>query len=882
MPPPDWDRIKQVFTLVASVPLAARDGCLESACGGDQDLRSAVEELLDAHGAASQSFLEPGSIVLAASWLFREGAHVAGRFTVIRRIARGAMGEVYQVFDERLQLPVALKAIRPELLGNSESVERFSREVRVTRGIAHEGLCRVFDLVEHSVPPQSGFPEGTVVPCLTMELLEGETLEEWLQTRRPLPLKDALPLLRQVAEALQVLHDADIVHRDLKPSNVMLVPAAQGMRAVLTDFGLAKPIAESVFETQAAVQGGAPFFMAPELFRGDRPSRASDVYAFGLLIDEMVTTERAFSGETLHGLLLAKLGEGPKPPSARSKDLPKAWDRAIMRCLASDPVERFDSALAIVDALTGKRPLWSAPWMRRLLRRINPMRPYPAAAYGTALAVALTGASLSGPIQEPAGVAVLPFRNLTDTRELGYLATGTAVELSRRLVQVPTVRVYSMADPNVSVPRGVTYAIDGHIQEAAGTLRVTVQLTDASTRTVLWAQRFEGPMAEALQLEDRLAVETARELERRHASASGGFVNRLVNRIAGWVRRGSSAPSSGTTSNAAFDDYMRGRTLFEERTIPSALQAIGYLKRAVVADPNYAPVYATLADLQWVLADLGYAPYSGLIKEAEQYMDRAVALGPNLPDVQLSLAALRQMQWRWDEAETAYKRAIELHPTSARAHRWYGGLLLQFGRFEESLEKHRHALELDPSDFPSQSALGQVFYMSGRPLEAAAHLEQLLARKDLLYAHAQLGQVYAYLIAVEPGQRDAYLQKALARARMIREKDGSIDPQGVQIKQSIYGDLIAALAWSYAGNPLEAAPFFQRLKVGRAEGHVTSAMLARVYLAQGDATHAMDELLEAEVHHERDLYYIRVSPAYRLLRDEPQFRALVDRLGLSR
>jgi tetratricopeptide (TPR) repeat protein len=479
-------------------------------------------------------------------------------------------------------------------------------------------------------------------------------------------------------------------------------------------------------------------------------------------------------------------------------------------------------------------------------------------------------------------VAVLPFRNLTQKQELGYLASGTSVELSRRLVQVPTVRVYSLADANVSMPRGVTYTIDGHIEEGSGTLRVTVQLTDASTRIVLWANRFEGSIGEALQLEDRLAADTARELERRHSSAAGGAFRGLVGSITRWVMRGSTDPSAGTTSNAAFDDYMRGRTLFEERTIPSALQAIEYLQRAVKTDPNYASAYATLADVQWVLADLGYAKHSALIEVAEQYVDRAVALDSDLPDVQLSLAALRQMQWRWAEAETAYKRAIALHPTSARAHRWYGGLLLQFGRFDESLERHRHALELDPSDFPSQSALGQVLYMSGRPLEAVAQLEQLLDRKDLLYAHAQLGQVYAYLIAAAPGQRDAYLQKALARADMIRQRDGSIGPQGVEVKQSIYGDLVAALAWSYAGNPSAAAPFFQRLKDGHAREHVTAAMLARVYSAQGDATRAMDALLEAEAAHERDLYYVGVSPAYRLLRNEPQFRALVDRLGLSR
>ena len=114
--------------------------------------------------ARPQSFLEPGSVVLSAPWLLREGDSVARRFTVVRRIARGAMGEVYQVHDERLRQAVALKAIRPELIGDADAAERFRREVLVTRNIGHPCLCKVFDLVEHQISGRAGVPDGTIVP----------------------------------------------------------------------------------------------------------------------------------------------------------------------------------------------------------------------------------------------------------------------------------------------------------------------------------------------------------------------------------------------------------------------------------------------------------------------------------------------------------------------------------------------------------------------------------------------------------------------------------------------------------------------------------------------------------------------------------------------
>ena len=208
MNPEDWNQIKQVFSAALALPPAERDAYVRGAAVDQPGLSDAVAELLRAHYGASQSFLEPGSVMLSAPWLLRDGDSVARRFTVIRRIARGAMGEVYQASDERLRQAVALKAIRPELIGDADAAERFRREVLVTRNIGHACLCKVFDLVEHQISGRAGVPDGTVVPCLTMQLLEGESLEQWLSGRRPITPAEALPLITQIGDALQTLHDA--------------------------------------------------------------------------------------------------------------------------------------------------------------------------------------------------------------------------------------------------------------------------------------------------------------------------------------------------------------------------------------------------------------------------------------------------------------------------------------------------------------------------------------------------------------------------------------------------------------------------------------------------------------------------------------------------
>ena len=869
MNPEDWNQIKQVFTAALALPVAERDAYVRGAAVDQPGLGDAVAELLRAHYGASQSFLEPGSVMLSAPWLLRDGDSVARRFTVIRRIARGAMGEVYQVQDERLRQAVALKAIRPELIGDADAAERFRREVLVTRNIGHPCLCKVFDLVEHQINGRAGVPDGTIVPCLTMQLLEGESLEQWLSGRRPISPAEALPLITQIGDALQTLHDAGVVHRDLKPSNVMMVTTPDGPRAVLTDFGLARPLKADLFETKARVQGGAPFFMAPELFQAKRPSRASDMYAFGLLIDEMVTTRRAFAADSLQGLLLQKLGDGPEAPSLRSTAMPREWEQTILRCVARDPRDRPASPSAVCASLVGgvggRRRLLAPTLASRVSRRFR---------YATAAATAVVGCAVLVPINASPGnsVFIRPFTNLTGQADLQYLAIGTASELGRRLTRLPNLRVYTGDVPADGLREG-TLTLGGHIQEVDTILRVTVELTDAATKTLLWSNNIDGRKDRALQIEEQLAADAVGALMRldgRARPAPIAWTSVLFWRLFAPPR----LPGPDTASNQAFDAYLRARALFEERKEPSARRALELLQQAVSEDPNYALAYSMMADLQAVLMDARNAPHDKLLAEADRYASQAVGLSPDLADAQLSVGWVRQTQWRWTEAQAAYLRAMALAPRSARANRWYGGLLLQYGRFDESLELYRRSIDIDPYDFPGQSGYGHALFHAGRPRDAATQLEALLAQKDLLAAHTNLGQVYAYLGRAYPAEGEAYLRKALAQSEIIRRQESkSSDDPATPI-----ADMVAALAWSYQSDRSGAAPFVARLEQGLALKRVTPSTLARIYGAQGDAPRAMAMLLEAEAQHDRDLLYVNVSPHYTAIRQDPAFRALVDRL----
>ena len=275
-----------------------------------------------------------------------------------------------------------------------------------------------------------------------------------------------------------------------------------------------------------------------------------------------------------------------------------------------------------------------------------------------------------------------------------------------------------------------------------------------------------------------------------------------------------SAPA--TSSSAAFQSYTRGRNLLEERTVKAALRAISCFEEAIRFDPNFALAWAGIADAQHVRMEFDHGFREDTFLRARNAAERAVALGPDLPETHIALAAVMQIGWDWEGARLAYERAIQLDPRLARAQRWYAGFLLQLGHVDQALEKTRLALDLDPWDYTAHSAYGGYLFAAGRPQQAFEHLERTLAEKDLISAHINLGVVCAYLTRASKGvERERYLGRALQEADRVRDQetrgaDSATD--GYTIK---WADFIPALAYAYAGDSSEALPWLNRLEEGR-------------------------------------------------------------------
>jgi non-specific serine/threonine protein kinase len=269
------------------------------------------------------------------------GTLLDGKYRIDALVGRGGMGAVYRATQLALSRQVAVKILHADR-SSERRVARFRREARLTAKLRHLNLVRVYDF---------GVAEG-IGPYLVMELLGGRSLRDELRARETLPPHEAVALARAICAGLEAVHEAGLVHCDLKPANVILVETASGVTPKLLDFGIARTLAGG----RAAAAGpneivGSPRYMSPEQCQGEALGRATDVYALGCVLYEMLTGRGPFVSVTIPGLLYHHVATTPAPPSARRSGISEGLDRVVLRTLEKDPGARFATAADLAEAL---------------------------------------------------------------------------------------------------------------------------------------------------------------------------------------------------------------------------------------------------------------------------------------------------------------------------------------------------------------------------------------------------------------------------------------------------------------------------------------------------------------------------------------------------
>jgi len=360
MTPELWNRLKPLFHAVVEKPTAEREAFIATIDAEDETRRELLDLVkafeasgvtLDAVAADMQallpdacSSLQPNDVLL-------------GRFRIVRPLGSGGMGDVYEAFDTELGESVALKTIRPAITDHPEVLARLKREVHLARHLTAPNLCRIHELFVGGEDRS-----GHACVFITMELLEGLTLAEEIRKSGPLPWSKARDIANEICVALESMHCAGIIHRDVKTRNIMLAKRNNTVRPVLMDFGLAHkvPSPQSDSETTMSSPGvlvGTPASMAPEQFSGGAISPATDIYAMGVVLYEMVTGQTPFSAsDAVHAAI--QRGKPLVHASKLQAGVPRALDRVIDKCLQFDPQNRYQSATELEhDLRRASKPL---------------------------------------------------------------------------------------------------------------------------------------------------------------------------------------------------------------------------------------------------------------------------------------------------------------------------------------------------------------------------------------------------------------------------------------------------------------------------------------------------------------------------------------------
>jgi len=786
-----------------------------------------------------------------------------GPYSLVSALGSGGMGEVYLAHDTRLGRHVALKFLPASLRKDAERLRRFQHEARAASTLNHPNVATIYEI---------GEAEG--VTFIAMEYIDGVTLDKKI-SEGPVAASEILDISIQIADALDDAHGRGVVHRDIKSANIMITPRGQ---VKVLDFGLAKASAAvdqqlsdvpTAVKTMPGLVMGTVQYMSPEQALGKSLDARSDIWSVGVVLYELATGKKPFSGATANETIDNIRHSQPEAIARFNYDIPAELERIVRKCLEKNPENRYQSARELmIDLKNLRRSLepGSTVTVKPRAGKSN-LQIGMIAAVAAVVVIALLGVYfLKQSRQEQAqvtsaakinSIAVLPFKPLVITDRDETLELGMADTLITKLSNVrqvnvrpiSAVRKYTGLEQDAIAAgrdQQVDAVLDGVIQRAGDKVRVSVRFLRVSDQAQLWSGEFQEQMTEIFAVQDSISERVVSALA---LTLAGGERQRLAK--------------NHTQNTEAYELYLKGRYHLNRLTDDGFLKARDYFQQAIDRDPNYALAHAGLGEAYVNLGGWNVTTPKEAFPNAREAANEALELDANLAEPHAILGMVSfAYDWDWKTAEQEFKKALELNPNSPDPHQWYSYYLTAMGRFEESLAQMERARELDPASLSKVAGVGEVLNLMGRTDDAIRQQEKALEMEpNSGFAQWALGNVYVH---------KRMYDKAIEQYKKAIPLSGNSP------------DEPATLAYAYAksGQRTQALRTIEELVKRSERSYVPSTLIAATYAAVGDHQEASRWLHKAVQQRDGILIFLNVDPMFEDLRSDPRYRAIIQQVDL--
>jgi TolB-like protein/tetratricopeptide (TPR) repeat protein/tRNA A-37 threonylcarbamoyl transferase component Bud32 len=774
-----------------------------------------------------------------------------GNYEILNEIGRGGMGVIYRARQRHSRRIVALKRVLSYHADSRETLMRFRREAEAVASLDHPNILPIYEVSESE--------DG--LPFFSMKFATGGSLQAAAPSLGNEP-RACVQLMAKVARAVEYAHGRGVLHRDLKPGNILLDDRGEPL---VSDFGLAKWLDANRDATKSLTTFGTAGYIAPEQAAGRAAdlTPAADVYSLGAILFDLLTGRPPFLGDSP----LSVVRQASEKPAPKLRSLRRSCGRDLeticARCLERDPKARYQSAGDLATDLeywlTG-RPIVARPvsvptriwrWSRR-----NPKL------VATGVAGLLVGAAAiwlfrdelfqASPFNPPEkSVAVLPFVDLSPTKDQEYFCDGVSEEILHTLAKVDGLRVVGRTSSfsfkgsgidasEVGKKLNVASVLAGSLRREGNHVRITAELINTHNGFQLWTEAYDRELAGVFALQNEI---------------TRSIVDALKIKLAG------SLPAQPQRNTEVYDLYLQGLFFSNKSSEEDLRRALNFFRQALEKDASFSRAWTGISKVWYFLADVYVKPLEAYPLSRDAAL-KALALDDNDAEAHCYLSeAKRVLDWDLAGQDAELQRALQLDPNSAPAHFFSALLPLFRGELKEGLQLVLDAEKLDPVS-PIISYVATAAYLANDRIDDAIAEGQRTMQLDPNYFYLDSNLAAAY-------REKGNFEEAITLYKKAQEST-RFPSSGL------------AITYAQMGRQIEARNILDQLVRYSQTRYVSAPAVAAVYVALGEKDEAFRWLERAFTEHSGILQWIAFLPEFRPLHPDPRFPRLLRRIGASR